>query len=308
MTKYIDPLLDFSFKKIFGSEPNKDLLIALLNEIFSGRKRISDLVYNKNEYIGDHSDTGSVIFDLTCTDQDGAQFLIEVQRSNQSNLKKRMLYYSSKLISDQAPKGKRSAWNYQISEVYVIVIMDGFSMPDSNNNLYFHDICLCNRDTGEIFYQELGFMYLELINFVKEEPDLKTDLDKWLYVLKNMSKMEKLPLYLRKPIFEKLFNIAEYNKLTKEEQAMYDVSLKRKWDEENTRNYARQQGLEEGFAEGVEKGIEKGIEKGAEFKSYEVVSNLILAGRFSTTEIVSFANVTAAFVEKVRADLAREKK
>jgi len=52
-----------------------------------------------------------------------------------------------------------------------------------------------------------------------------TDLDKWLYVLKNMSSMNKIPVYLRKPIFEKLFNIAEYSNLTKEEKTMYDTSL-----------------------------------------------------------------------------------
>jgi len=106
--KYIDPLTDFSFKHLFGAEPNKDLLIDLLNGILQGRKVIKNLVYNKNEYVGDGSTIGSVIFDLTCTGDDGSQFLIEVQRTNQSQLKRRMLYYSSKLIVDQAPKGRRS--------------------------------------------------------------------------------------------------------------------------------------------------------------------------------------------------------
>jgi hypothetical protein len=65
--KYIDPLVDFAFKKIFGSEPNKDLLIAFLNEVFRGRKLIVDLVYNKNEHHGDLKDEGAAIFDLLCT-------------------------------------------------------------------------------------------------------------------------------------------------------------------------------------------------------------------------------------------------
>jgi len=65
--KFIDPLLDFSFKRIFGTEPNKDLLIALLNGIFRGRKHIVDLLYNKHEHVGDTAELGSVLFDLTCT-------------------------------------------------------------------------------------------------------------------------------------------------------------------------------------------------------------------------------------------------
>lgn len=248
VSKFIDPLLDFSFKRIFGTEPNQDLLIALLNGIFRGRKDIERLVYNKNEHVGDTDELGSVIFDLTCTASNGEQFIIEVQRTAQVNLKRRMLYYGSKLISDQAPKGKRKEWNYAIPEVYVIVLMDGFPMPGGDHDdRYLHDISLCNRDTGEVFYDDLGFIYIELANFAKEESELETDLDGWLYVLKNMSKLNKIPIYLRKPIFEKLFDIAEYSKLTKEEKDMYDTSLKRKWDTVSALEYARREGEERGI-------------------------------------------------------------
>jgi predicted transposase/invertase (TIGR01784 family) len=173
-----------------------------------------------------------------------------------------MLYYAGRLISDMAPKGKRKVWNYGITEVYVIVLMDGFTLPDSTNDQYLHDICLCNRDNGEIFYEGLGFIYLELLNFVKTETELETDLDRWLYVLKNMAKMDKVPLYLRKPIFEKLFNIAEYCNLTREEKEMYDVELKRKWDNANIMAYAKAQAKAEGLAEGEAKGKVKGKTEG----------------------------------------------
>ena len=244
--KYIDPLVDFAFKKIFGSEPNKDLLTAFLNEVFRGRKHIVDLIYNKNEYPGDLKDEGSAIFDLLCTGDSGEHFIIEVQRAKQGYFKERALFYTSRLISDQAPKGRRSAWGYKITEVYLIALLEDFTLEDSPANSYLHDICLCNRDTGEIFYDKLGYTYIELGKFVKEDIDLDTDLDRWLYVLKNMSRMEKIPVYLRKPIFEKLFSIAEYTNLTKEEKTMYDSSLKYKWDNKNVVDYARQEGIEKG--------------------------------------------------------------
>lgn len=293
---YIDPTTDYGFKRIFGSEVNKDLLIAFLNNLFRGRKTIQDLLYNKNEHVGDAEVMGNVIFDLTCTADNGEQFIIEVQRSTQVNLKRRMLYYGSKLIADQAPKGKRKEWNYGISEVYVIVLMDGFAMPDHKDSKKFlHDICLCNRDTGEIFYEDLGFIYLELINFVKVEADLESDLDKWLYILKNMSTMERLPVYLRKPIFEKLFQVAEYSKLSKEEREMYDTSLKRKWDNKAVLDYAREEGLQ--------KGIEQGIEKGKQ----EVVENLLVMGKFTIAEIANLATVSEDFVKEVHASLSKKK-
>jgi predicted transposase/invertase (TIGR01784 family) len=236
--KYIDLLVDFAFKKIFGSEPNKDLLIAFLNEVFRGRRHIIDLVYNKNEHPGDMKDEGAAIFDLLCTGDKGERFLIEVQRARQGYFKERALFYTSRLISDQAPKGKRSAWGYDIAKVYLIALLEDFILEDSPAHTHLHDICLCNRDTGEIFCDKLGYTYIELVKFVKTDTDLKTDLDKWLYVLKNMSRMDKIPLYLRKPIFEKLFSIAEYTNLTKEEKTMYDSSLKHKWDNKNVLDYA----------------------------------------------------------------------
>ncbi len=94
-----------------------------------------------------------MVFDLTCTGDDGAKFLIEVQRSHQATFKKRMLYYACKLIADQAPKGRRAEWNYQISEVYQIVLMDGFAMPGGSDGRYLHNIALCNRESGEFFYR-----------------------------------------------------------------------------------------------------------------------------------------------------------
>ena len=112
--------------------------------------------------------------------------------------------------------------------MYLIALLEDFTLEVSPANEYLHDICLCNRDTGEIFYEKLGYTYIELRNFVKTGAELETDLDKWLYVLKHLSEMDKIPVYLRKPIFEKLFSIAEYTNLTKEEKTMYDSNSKYK--------------------------------------------------------------------------------
>src|ERR1700761_5140915 len=178
--RYIDPLVDFAFKKIFGSEPNKDLLIDFLNQVFQRRKHIVDLIYNKNEHPGGLKDEGAAIFDLLCTGDKGEQFLIEVQRGRQGYFKERALFYTSRLISNQAPRGKRSEWGYNLTEVYLIALLEDFTLQITDSKEYLHDISLCNRDTGEIFYDKLGYTYIELSKFVKEETELKSDLDKWL--------------------------------------------------------------------------------------------------------------------------------
>jgi predicted transposase/invertase (TIGR01784 family) len=290
MPKYINLLTDFAFKRIFGTDPNRDLLIAFLNEVFRGRKEIKDLVYNKNEHPGDTINEGGAIFDLLCTGNDGERFIIEVQRGKQENFKQRALFYTSRLITEQAPKGKRSEWGYNISGVYLIALLEDFALRDSPAGEYLHDIYLCNRHTGEIFYEDLGYTYVELLKFVKTEAQLETELDKWLFVLKNMSSIDKIPVFLRKPIFEKLFNVAEYSNLTKEEKTMYDSSMKHKWDNKNVLDYANKEGKEAGIEE----------------KSHAVVENLIVKLGLSDEQAADVAVVSVEYVAKVRAELKKK--
>jgi len=271
-SKYISPLLDFSFKKIFGSSPNKDLLIAFLNEIFKGRKTIIDLVYNKNEHQGENREEATAVFDLLCTGDRGEKFIIEVQHSDPINFKKRGIYYTSRLISGQAPKGKLKSWLYDVTEVYFVAILEKPIEKNSTDNRHFHDVCLCYRDTGEIFYDGLGYTYIDLSKFVKTEQECETQLDTWLYSLKHMDEMDELPTHLKKTIFEKLFSIAEYSKMSKQEQKMYDENLKRKWDNEAAFAFREEKGKYEGKMEGK---LENSREIAAKMKTEGIAFELI---------------------------------
>ena len=114
-------------------------------------------------------------------------------------------------------------------------------------------------------------------------------------MLKNMSRMNEMPRYLDKRVFQRIFQIAEINNLTQEEREMYEASLKEKWDYENV------------LASAVRESKLEGKLEGAEEKSYEVVSNLILKTDFDDGRIASLAGVTVDFVQKVRSELYRNK-
>src|SRR5690606_19043044 len=129
-----------------------------------------------------------------------------------------MLYYGSKLIADQAPITSMTSVN--VTEIHAKFFTNILGLFISNPEGLYH--ATKNR-----------YIYDKLINFTKGEQELAVDLDRWLHVLKNMSEMDKLPTYLRKPVFEKLFAIAAYTKLNKEERDMYNASLKNKWDAES---------------------------------------------------------------------------
>jgi len=174
--RYINPLMDFGFKKIFGQESNKVLLIAFLNEIFQGRKHIADLEYHKTEHPGESKNDRIVIFDVLCTGDDGETFIIEVQRGNQKFFKKRAIYYASRQISAQSVNGQH--WKYNFNEVYVVAILENFTLDGTPSSKYLHHIGLCDRESGKIFHDGYGFIFIELLNFTKSEIELETELDK----------------------------------------------------------------------------------------------------------------------------------
>ncbi len=260
--RFIDPFTDWGFKRIFGSEPHKDLLIDFLNQLFLGERKIIDLVYNKNEHPGHLVEHRKAVFDLLCTGSNGEQFIIEVQRVKQEYFKDRCIYYTASLIRDQVPTGVQR-WDYQLKPVFLIGLMD-FEFGDTETSECLHRVQLTQTGTGKLFYDKLGFIFIEMPKFTKRESELVSELDNWLFLLKNLSNLDKIPIFLRKPVFSKLFNIAEVSNLDREEKMAYDTSLKEKWDYYNSLDYVQKEGFDRGERKGFEAGIQKGIEKGKE--------------------------------------------
>ncbi|SMC54764.1 Rpn family recombination-promoting nuclease/putative transposase [Pedobacter africanus] len=242
-SRYIDPLTDYGFKRLFGSEPDKDIMIDFLNALFEGEKVIADISYSPTEYSGEDAKEKKVLFDLTCTGADGEKFIIEMQRADQEFFRDRCVFYMSRLISGQLPKGT-SNWDVPLKEVYLIGIME-FQFNNINSN-YLHNIALMNKETGKVFYKGMGYKFLELPNFDKKKHELVTHLDKWFYLLKNLSRLDKIPDFLDKRVFQKVFKIAEMSKMTKEERELYHSDVKAKSDWNAGIRYAEKKAEEKG--------------------------------------------------------------
>ncbi|MGJ7029974.1 Rpn family recombination-promoting nuclease/putative transposase [Niabella hirudinis] len=319
--RYIDPLTDFGFKRIFGSTSHKNLLIAFLNALFKNQRVIGDLVYNPQESHGPAKHYRKAVFDITCTGTNGETFIIEIQRADQKFFKDRALFYVASQLHEQGIKGRKH-WDFELQEMYFIGIAD-FTFTESIPGEWLHQVQLIEAANGRVFYNKLEFIFLELPNFDCAVEVLKTDLDRWLYLLRNMGKMEEIPLTLRGETFQQMFDIAAVANLKKEEYMLYRKDVLDRWTEyavlETAKEKAiaegleqgREQGLEQGRVQGLEQGLEqglaKGIEEGAERKSQEVVKKMLNAGRFTIREVADFAGVTVSFVNKI-AQLLKEKK
>ncbi|WP_158799161.1 Rpn family recombination-promoting nuclease/putative transposase [Pedobacter sp. L105] len=295
-TRFIDPMTDFGFKHIFGKEKNKDILIDFLNQLFKGEKEIIDLVYSPTEHGADQRQLKKVLFDLLCTGKNGEQFIIEMQRAKQPNFRDRAVFYTSRLINEQLPRG-RDHWNIKLKEVHLIAILE-FCFEDSAHDQYQHNVSLNYKGTGEIFYDKLFYKFIELSKFVRYECDLETDLDKWLYLLKHMGHLEKIPASLNQGIFKKVFKIAEIANLTKEEKEMFDFGIKAEWDYQNAMDYAKEIATEEGLKQGLEKGLEKGFKKGELKKALEIAGEMKKSD-MSIQQIADYTKLSIAEIEKL---------
>ncbi|MEL6638612.1 MAG: Rpn family recombination-promoting nuclease/putative transposase [Bacteroidota bacterium] len=222
LEKYINPLTDYGFKKLFGTEPNKDLLIDFLNQILPEEHQIKDLQYSRNEQVGQNESDRKAIFDLYCIGAANERFIVEVQKAKQNYFKDRSIYYASFPIQEQAKKGD---WTYKLDPVYTVGILDFVFDDHQDDRELLHYVELKDQNC-KVFYDKLKFIYIELPKFQKKEEELENKFDKWLFVFRHLSRLTDRPAKLQDRIFKKLFQSAEIARFTQEERAAYEESLK----------------------------------------------------------------------------------
>ncbi len=285
--KYINPFTDYGFKRLFGEEPNKNLLMDFLNELLREEQgNITELTYLKNENLGTTELNRKAIFDLYCTNEKGEKFIVELQKTKQKFFKDRTIYYSTFPIQEQAKKG--SLWNFQLEKVYTIAILDfEFDEDKKYPDKFRYDVKLKELEIDEVFSDKLNFIYLEMPKFRKSIEELETRFDKWLYIIQNLHKLDRIPEKLRESIFLQLFETAEISKFSQREYQDYEDSLKYYRDLKNSLDTAK----EEAFEEGMEKGMEKG--------KAEVAKNLLEQG-LDMTVIINATGLTKEEIAKLK--------
>ena len=265
MGKFINPFTDFGFHRIFGQEVHKELLIDFLNELLKDERHIVDITFLNPIQQPETIEDRGVIFDIHCRDDKGGLFVVEMQNGAQPYFYDRGIYYLSRAISNQGERGKD--WKFSLCPVYGIFLLN-YKM--GINSKFRTDVILADRDTGRVFSDKIRQVYLELPWFTKEPDDCETDFERWLYLLKHMDTLERMPFKARKAVFDKLLEVADVANLSKDERILYDEALKRYRDYKNTVDYAEEKGIEKGIEIGKAKGRIEGIAKGkAEGKAEE---------------------------------------
>jgi predicted transposase/invertase (TIGR01784 family) len=219
ISKYFNPYTDFGFKKLFGEEASKDLLIDFLNQLLPSQHQIQELSFKNPENMAETIEERKAIFDIYCESKTGEKFIVEMQKAKMHYFKDRSLFYSTSPIRQQAKKGK---WDFKLLPVYFVAILDFEYDEKEEERKFRRDVCLKDQD-GDVFYDKLHFKFLQMPLFNKQEHELETHFDKWVYFLKHLEDFDHIPVILNEPIFQKGFEIAEISHLNSDQ---YDDYLK----------------------------------------------------------------------------------
>lgn len=274
---YAEILCDFMFKRVFGSEENKDVLIAFLNVMLED-VQIKDVFFMPTEHLGESEEDRTVIFDVSCECADGRTFIIEMQKGYQKYFRDRALYYTTYPINRQGKiaraehdkennerarngiEKKDFRWNYKLDPVIVVAILNfAFDHNDDWPQDRYHSSYRIREDcTGEVMTENLRFVFMELGRFKKKVWELESVFDKWMFALKHIHELAEKPAAFHEAEFERLFLLAKIGNFTAEEYKQYITSLQRMSDYYNIIDTAveaaEKRGREEGIAAGMEKG------------------------------------------------------
>ena len=291
--KYINPHTDFGFKRLFGSEFNKELLISFLNAMFRGEQNVQDVTYLNSEQLGDRIDARRAVFDVYCTNDKGERFIVEMQNVYQEFFKDRTIYYSTFPIREQAQKG--GEWDFHLNSVYTIGLLNfNFAEGLEDARRWHHEVKLMEVDTKEVFYDKLTYVYVEIPKFDKKEDELESMYDKWMFVLKNLSSLMSRPASLQERVFTRLFEQAEISKFNPQELKMYEDSVNAYRDIINAIRTAEKKKFAEGEAEGMAKGMAKGRAEGL-----ADVAKAMLEKHMDIGMIAEFTGMSADEIQKL---------
>ena len=242
MGKFINPFTDVGFKIIFGQEFSKPRLLDFLNALLEGERNITDLKFLDKEQPAIYDGDRSPIYDVLCETVNGEKIIVEMQNREHPNFKERMLYYTAEAIVRQGEKG--TGWIYEIKAVYMIAFTN-FVLTGHAERLRI-DVGLTDLEKGTLFTDKMRLICLQMPCFTKEPDECDSHFERWIYILKNMDTLNRMPWAAQNAVFQRLAEVAEVSKLSKEDRLEYDHALKRYRDTINAMTGAEQKGRAEG--------------------------------------------------------------
>ena len=234
------------------------MLLDFLNSLLEGEKHIVNLTFLDKEQPALYDEDRSLIYDIYCETDEGEHIIVEMQNKSQPYFKSRSIYYISESIARQGERG--SSWNYAIDSVYLIAFLN--FIPLDFKQQFRTDVVLAEKNTVDQFSDKLRMIYLQLPLFKKEADECENQVERWIYLLKNMETLSRLPWAAQSAVFKKLESIADVGAMSRDERLKYDEALRKYRDTISVFEGVRMDGLMEGRMEGRKEGRKEGRMEG----------------------------------------------
>jgi len=254
--QFLDVKTDYAFKKVFGSDESKDILISFLNAVidFGEGEKIIDLIIVDPYQIPLIKGMKDSFVDVKAKLSNQKNVIIEMQVLNVEGFEKRVLYNAAKAYSAQLPKGEDFT---TLKPIIALTITDFVMFKEIGNVITYFN--LIEKKALIKYNDEIELIFIELPKFNKDENELTTITDKWIYFIKNAGKLEYTPKTLEKELqIKKAFEIANMAGMSKEELEAQYRRHEFIWMQKGSIDLALKQGREEGREEGIEEGMERG--------------------------------------------------
>ncbi len=238
--EFVDVKNDVAFHKVFGSETRKDALISFLNAVLllGNNRKVVDVEILNPYQIPELKGGKVTILDVKAKDQNGNQYIVEMQVADVQNFNKRVLYYASKSYSSQIKKGE----DYKkLKPVFFIGILD-FEISQNPNYLTRHKIT--DLETQENVIGDIEFNFIELPKFNKKENELKSIIEQWIYFIKNAENLAVVPTSIKDKGLKSAYDIANKYTWEQKELDIYDYILMREQDARGRWELATEKELE----------------------------------------------------------------
>lgn len=280
---------DIAFRKIFGNDTKKEIIISFLNAVLtrSGSTTITDVEildpYQLSRIVGEKA----TILDVRAKDQAGNTYIVEMQVTNRRGLDKRVVYYGAKTYVSQLDASEEF---YTLKPVVLIGILD-FEYLDSPDYISRH--LILDAITGEHKLKDLEFTFIELPKFTKSESELTTLVEKWVYFIKNAPNLTVIPASVDDTGLYAAYEAADRHLWTKRELEQYSYVRLREADETARDMFVREQGMQQGLQQGLQQGF------------HQVVQNAIAKG-YDNQTIGDITGLSVEEIQQIRETISKE--
>jgi len=299
--RFLDIKTDYAFKKVFGSENSKGILLSFLNSILELGRTIVDLTIEDPYNVPKLQGMKDTSVDVKATLDDDTKVIIEMQILNHDGFESRILYNTAKNYSNQLDKNNK----YTLLNPVIALTILNFNMFDFRKDKgskeqdakYKSSFKLFEKDTFTKYKDDIELVFIELPKFKKSLDDCVSIEDKWIYFIQNARSLDVIPNNADNTIKE-AYTIANRANLTKEELELQEKREDFLFVQKNSIEKAKREAMEEGLEKGLEKGRKEGREEGERTKALQI-AKISLAQNIDTDTISLITKLSVEEIERL---------